>query len=269
MVCRVRLRRGMTLAELLVAASIMLLIAGATGTLAMTAHSANGFCQGQTACAQHGRVIMNRIERAVQAAVANESFPGVLIVSEQSGGSTLPSTLVVWSPTATAANPSGLPLISEIVVFSPDPSHPNQLLEIRSPTEATAVPAASDTTGWQTLTDRLKTSASTTKIVLTDRLKTVPVSGTYSDSAAATDLRGVVRFRRFMAPTDTEWSQYRAATKTWVNLNWPTDSYRTSSGTRVVACQTELHLVPGSMAAATFTVVPFFGSASLTYELSR
>src|SRR5437667_10428887 len=114
-------RRGMTLAELLVAASIMLLIAGATGTLAMTAHSANGFCQGQTACAQHGRVIINRIERAVQAAVANESFPGVLIISEQSGGSTLPSTLVVWSPTSTAANPSSLPLISEIVVLSPDP----------------------------------------------------------------------------------------------------------------------------------------------------
>ena len=141
---------------------------------------------------------MNRIERAVQAAVANESFPGVLIVSEQSGGSTLPSTLVVWSPTATAANPSGLPLISEIVVFSPDPNHPNQLLEIRSPTEATAVPAASDTTGWQTLTDRLKTSASTTKIVLTDRLKTVPVSGacrSFSQSLSSI-MRGAGPIRR-------------------------------------------------------------------------
>src|SRR4051794_5158388 len=114
MACNLRVRRGMTLAELLVAASIMLLIAGATRTLAMTAHTANGFCQGQTACAQHGRVIMGRIERAVQTAFANESFPGIFIVSEQSGGSTLPSTLVVWSPPSTAANPSGLPLISEI-----------------------------------------------------------------------------------------------------------------------------------------------------------
>src|SRR3954454_18891143 len=104
MTSKVRIRRGLTLAELLVAASIMLLIAGATGTLAMTAHSANGFCQGQTACAQHGRVIISRIERAVQSAVANESFPGVLIISEQAGGATLPSTLVVWSPPTTAAN---------------------------------------------------------------------------------------------------------------------------------------------------------------------
>ena len=46
--------------------------------------------------------------------------------------------------------------------------------------------------------------------MLTDRLRTAPITGDYSDSLSPADLRGMVRFRRLMAPSDTEWSQYRA-----------------------------------------------------------
>ena len=130
-------RRGLTLAELLVATTIMLMIATAVGTLASAVHSTNDFCRGYTVAAQHARVALSRIERTLKRP-CQRAVSRLPRVTEQAGSQALPSTLVVWSPTGTAANPTGLPLISEIVVFGPDPAHPNNLLEIRSPTETSS-----------------------------------------------------------------------------------------------------------------------------------
>src|SRR5437773_7261356 len=116
---RKRKRRGLTLAELLVASTIMLLIAAAVGTLASAVKSTNDYCHGYTTSAQHARVGLSRLERAVTNAFATEQFPGCLVVAEQAGSQTLPNTLVVWFPTtSTVANPAGLPLISELDVYS-------------------------------------------------------------------------------------------------------------------------------------------------------
>jgi len=261
-------RRGLTLAELLVATTIMLLIATAVATLASTVQSTNTFCQGYTVSAQHARVALSRIQRTVESATANEQFPGVIVVTEQAGAQELPSTLVVWHPAAAPANPTGLPLVSELVVYSPNPARPNELLEIRVPTETATVPAATDTGNWRTLVDQLKSSATAEKVVLTTRLRTAPLTGNYSQSLTP-DLRGVIRFHRLMAPTDQDWARYRAGTKDWQDLNWPLDSYRSTSGTRVVACQTEIQIAPGSMGSAATTAIPFYGSASISYELPR
>lgn len=266
---RISKRRGLTLAELLVASTIMLMIATAVATLGSAVHSANDFCRGYTTCGQHGRVALSRIERAVLNATTSESFPGCIVVTEQAGSQELPNTLVVWSPTGAASAPAGLPLVKEIVVFSPDPAHPNMLQEIRSPSDSSTVPAVTNVSAWRTLTDQLRTSTSTTKVMLTDRLRTSPLTGNYSDSLSPSDLRGNIRFRCLMAPSATEWSQYRAGTRTWQNIAWPLDSYRSTSGTRAVACQTEIQLVPGSMSSAGVTAIPFYGSASITYELTR
>ena len=264
-----RRRAGLTLAELLVASTIMLLIATAVATLAATVQSTNDYCKGHTISAQHARVALSRIERAVQYAVASEQFPGCIVVTEQAGSQELPHTLVIWNPTGTAVDPTGLPLVSEIVMFCPDPAHPNVLLEIRAPNNNASVPATTNTSAWRTLTDQLKIISSTTRVQLTDRLRTAPTTGDYSDSLSPSDLRGVVRFRRLMAPSDQQWSQYRGNTRTWQNIDWPQDSYRSTSGTRVVACQTELQIVPGAMGSAAVTAIPFYGSATVTYELSR
>jgi hypothetical protein len=218
---------------------------------------------------QHARVALNRIERSLAHAIASESFPGCLVVSEQAGGQSLPSTLVVWCPTGTPANRTGMPLIGELVVYSPNPAHPNTLLEIRDAGNTTPAPPVSDTSAWRTLTDQLKTSQSTSKVILTDRLRTAPITGEYSDSLTPSDLRGAVRFRRLMAPSDEQWAQYRGGTRTWQNLDWPLDSYRSTSGTRAVACQVELQIAPASMSSAALTAIPFYGSALITYELLR
>src|SRR5438046_4089558 len=68
-------RRGLTLAELLIAATIMLMIAAAVGTLASAVKSANDYCKGYTTSAQHARVALSRMERAMMNAYANEQFP--------------------------------------------------------------------------------------------------------------------------------------------------------------------------------------------------
>lgn len=262
-------RHGLTLAELLIASTIMLMIATAVASLAATVHTTNGFCQGYIVAAQHARVALSRIESAVQSATTSEQFPGCFVVTEQAGSEQLPSTLVVWRPSGTAANPTGLPLASEIVIFSPDPNHPGQLLEIRAPSEAGTCPATTDMSAWRTLTDRLKTSQSVTKVVLTDRLRTAPLAGSWTSALTPSDLRGCIRFRCLVAPTQQEFSQYRAATKSWQSINWPLDSFRSNSGTRAVACQTEIQLATGSMASASQTALPFFSSVLITYELSR
>ena len=54
--CRRFKRRGLTLAELLVAATIMLMIAAAVGTLAAAVKSTNDYCNGYTTSGQHARI---------------------------------------------------------------------------------------------------------------------------------------------------------------------------------------------------------------------
>src|SRR5436190_7925178 len=85
-------RRGLTLAELLVASTIMLMIATAVATLGSAVHSTNDFCRGYTTSGQHARVALSRIERAVLNAKASEAFPGCIVVTEQAGSQELPST---------------------------------------------------------------------------------------------------------------------------------------------------------------------------------
>lgn len=264
-----RARRGLTLSELLIASTIMVMIAAAVATLGATAHSSNDHCQGQTVAAQHARVALQRIEYAVEQAVASEQFPVCLVVAEQVGAQKLPDTLVVWSPAGAPANPTGLPLVRELIVFTPAADHPNTLLEIRSPTSGSTAPPTSDTSGWRNLVEQLKTSSTAEKTVLTDRLRTTPITGEWNDSLTASQLRAVIRFRRLLAPTEQEWSQYRAGTKAWNELAWPLDSYRSTSGTRTVACQAELQIVTGSRASAAITALPFFGSTSYSFELQR
>lgn len=267
---RPKRRSGLTLAELLVATTIMLMIAGAVASLAATVQSTNDFCRGYTVAGQHARVALSRIERALQRAIATEQFPGCLVLAEQAGSQALPYTLIVWSPSTTiTADASGLPRVSELVIFSPDPAHPNELLEIRTPDDHSLAPATTNLSAWNSLASSFKTSQTSHKVKLTDRLRTAPITGDYNDSLAPTDLRGVVRFRRLMAPSEQEWSSYRAGTKSWQSLAWPLDSYRATSGTRAVACQVELQIAPGSMSSAAATAIPFYGSALITFELPR
>lgn len=262
-------RRGLTLAELLIATTILLLIATAVGLLASAVHGANAYGQGYLVAGQHARVALSRIEQTLRKTYASEQFPGFLVVSEVAGGQQLPQTLVVWAPATAPANPDGRPLVKELVLFSPNPARPNELLEIRDPTNAALAPDTSNTSAWRTLTESLRSSLKASRIVLTDRLRTAPLAGDWNQSLTAADLRGLVRFQRLLAPTEQAFSQYRLRLRSWEDLDWPLDRYRATSGTRCVVCQTELQVTTSSMASAQATALPFYGSFYFTYELAR
>lgn len=261
--------RGLTLTELLVASTIMVMIAGAMSMLAMTVHSSNDHCQGQTVAAQHGRVVLDRISRAVAGATANEQFPGAIVVEETLGIWRLPQTLVVWLPESAPADAAGLPRVEELVLFTTDPAQPNVLLEIRDPGNATIVPAVSSTTSWRTLVATLRTKLAAERIVLTDRLRTGAVS-TPDPGNPAASLRGCLRFVQLMAPDEEEWEDYRDEDVDWDELNWPLDAFGTQTGTRRVVIQTEVQLSPSDEdEAVELPAVPFFGSAAVVYHLER
>jgi Tfp pilus assembly protein PilW len=255
-------RRGLTLTELLIAGTIMTMLAAGMGSLVMTVHSANEYCRGQSVAAQHARVSLDRIGRAVRTAEASQQFPGCLAISETVGSWEFPETLVVWSPIGTAANSHGLPQVNELVIFTPDPIAPSRLLEIRAPNNTATVPDVTNTAAWATLIDAIRSAADSSQTELTDRLRTSAVTN------GGNDLRAAIRFRVLMAPSEVYWAEYRANTRNWKDLDWPLDHVSTQTGLRRVVCQTELQIVAAGDDAGQ-TSVPFFGSAALNYELAR
>ena len=261
-------RRGLTLTELLVAATIMVMIVGAMSMLALTVHSANDHCQGQSLAAQHGRVVLDHLSRTINAASSSEDFPGFVVITEQLGTARFPDTLAVWLPEDAAVDPDGLPRVNELVLFTPDPAQANCLLQIRQAGNSAVVPAVGDATAWRSLAASLKADAAAERVTLTDRLRT----GALVEQTGVPDpanLRGCLRFLRLMAPGESEWADYRGGNLAWDEIAWPLDSYSSVTGTRRVVCQIELQIVPSDSDTSAATAVPFFGSAGITYDLSR
>ena len=260
------IRRGLSLTELLVASTIMTMIAGGMGTLAMTMQTANNHCQSQNMAAQHARMVDARIQDAVRKATASESFPGCVAFSETVGSYTYPDTLVIWRPTAAAVDSAGLPRVKELLVYCPDPNTSNCLLEIRDPNNNATVPALSSTSSWTTLLTSLKTGNTAQRTKLSTLLRVANAA-----SSGAAKRRGCVRFNVSLIPSATQWASYRAGTSDWDELVWPLDIFGSESGQRQVLCQSELQY-DGSSAtpsSAQQTPVPHFGSATFVYPLAR
>lgn len=251
------MRRGLSLAELMISIAIMAMLSGVLATMALGVQSANEYTRGQSTAAQHARVVLQRIDRTLQNATFSESFPGFAVVSWTEGSESFPDTLVVWKPSGTAVDPSGVPRANELVIYRPDPTTPSQLLEITNPYELPTVTyAANNTSSWRTLVTTLVGRSNAQKVVLTDLMRTALGSSTR---------RGVVRFRSVSAPTETEISNYRAASANWSSLNWPLDRY----GMRNQTCYTELQLVPDNDASDGALVLPFFWSTSLSKTVTK
>jgi prepilin-type N-terminal cleavage/methylation domain-containing protein len=262
-------RRGFTLAELLCAVAILTILAGAMGTLAYGVSNANDYCRGQNEAAQHARVVLERIRRNVIGCKASETFPGCVVASTTVGSYSYPDRLLIWKSDGVVAGATEYPRYKDLVVYTYNPSRPIELLEITS-TDTTALTSASNT-ALNTVVDALLASGSSTKTVITDRLDLATTgSGTgtrlanlLADSAA----RGMIRFRIVMSPTATQWTQYKASTRTWANIDWPLDQYGPGTGTRRVSCLTELQMLADDTSEK--PSVPFFGSATKVYLLAK
>lgn len=257
-----RLRRGLTLPELLASVLILALIAASLGGVASAVRTSTAYCSGRTQAAQHARVTLARLESNIAGVTANENFPGCRVFSTTVSGYTFPDTLVIWKPLTTAVAPTGLPRVNELLLYTFNPSAVNELIEIRETANTAAVPDAAATSSWNTLISTLLSSNSATRTVLTTRLHT-------AKPGVANNARGCVRFLMLAAPTDTQWASYRAGTTAWGALDWPLDRYGSTSGSRMIALQIELQMDASDGTVAAGNVLPFFGSAQYSYQLSR
>ncbi|MGD9722394.1 MAG: type II secretion system protein J [Pirellulales bacterium] len=256
----------MSLIEMMLAVAVLALMAGALGMLTQAVRVSTAYADGTTAATQHARVALYRIDTAVSLSFANETFPGAMVFAATVGGYTYPDTLVVWRPAAEPAAPGGLPRFDEIVVFCPNPNAPHELLEITAPNDTRTVPDTGDLATWNTELAALKTGANSSRVVLSDLLRSAAPTG---DPAAA---RGAVRFAVDLRPTAADWNSFRAATLAFASLSWPQSVYGAKAGLRQTRVSCELQLVcarSGAADRATLPPLTFFGSATGYGELRQ
>jgi hypothetical protein len=269
--CPLLSRPGMTLLELLISMSVMLLVVGTLAGLAKGVQLSFEHGEAYGTITQHARVAFERITRTANGARANKHFPGFLVVAESDGTWSFPETLVVWGK-ATQPGADDVPKVSELVVYCPDRNTPADLVEITIPDNATAMPSL-DPTGagyssnlatWQATVLAMRQSTSATKVRLTSLLRTAAVG--------SSGLRGAVRFTLRLTPSDSQLSQYYVAhTRTWQQVSWAQGMYGPDAGLRQAWVRMEIQLQPQTNMDVTDPAglysVPFFGSAAIYYAM--
>lgn len=258
----------MTLTELVVAMGVTGMIAAALGTLALSVEIESQEIQGSADAVQHARVTLDRIQRTLRQATCTETYPGYLVVPTVIGTDSYPHTLVVWRPASgKPTNAAGPPLFSEIVVYAPDATSPEKLLELNDPTDNRTVPAWTNLATWRTEIAALKGRATATKTMLTSLVRTVAVTNNGTTTKVP-----ATRFEVENRPL-AEVAQYRAGTKAWNEINWCLDLYGTTTGTCQAWCRIELQLLEGEKMqakdAAGASAMPFFGSGAVLFQVTQ
>ena len=187
---------------------------------------------------------------------------------EDEGGWEFPDTLVVWHPDGAPADPEGLPQFDELVIYCPDRSLPNRLVEMTLPGDARTVPPPEDTAQWEAEIEAIKRGSRWRAVMLTDLLRTGRVG-----NGALGSRRGAAQFAVRLRPSQEEWQQFANGEIGWDELAWVQGIYGSQTGLRQVWVRIELQLVPGDRAAADTSgatiPVPALGSAALYYQLER
>jgi hypothetical protein len=268
----------LTLVELMIAMSIMVMVVGALGALAKAVQEGFEYTESHGTATQHGRLALDRITRAVHGAAANELFPGIYVVPRQLSAWRFPDTLVVWHPDGELVDAQGLPRLpryDELVIYCPGPETPDRLVEITTEAGGTLSESEAD---WASEIEAIKTSPASDCVTLTNLVRTSAVldSGTnaYLHLAA-------VRFHRQLRPSKEDFVDYQdaasadpsAAEAAWKSLPWMQGICGPTFGLRQVCLRMELQLVPGQGSSAADSAgqraIPFLGSAGVYYVVQR
>lgn len=264
-------RPGLTLIELMISIAVTTILVGTISVLASTVEQASHFNGGQTDAIQHGRVVLDRIQRMVTEAHATETYPGVVVVDETVGSYRYPDTLVIWHPTGSPANPNGPPLVKELVIICPNPTNAGELIEVTALNDTRTVAlneAGLNTSSGRSFISGIKTANSSTKTQLTPLLRSA------SASTSASGSRGCVRFECELHPTATELANFRSGSESWGSLDWPQNMYSDAFGMRQVWLRAEVQLLSeerksDGTTTATTVPLPFFGSGTLYYTIKK
>lgn len=256
-------RRGVTLIELLMSTMVMAMIAVALASLARAVQMSSTYSHVHGTANQHARVAIERINRAVRHAAATADHPGVVVLSDQTGVWRFPDTLVVWKQDS---NADELPQVNELVVFCPNPKVSGEFWEL-STTSDTATVSLNDEAALKVAVNRLKAAGDSQVVVLTDLLRSASPNGDGSN------LRAALRFEVELAPTATQWASYLADDSDWSALSWGQGIYGSQTGLRQVWVRYEIQFTSGEYAGDDLNhrelAIPFFGSATMYYELRK
>ncbi len=267
----------MTLLELLIAMSIMVIVVGTLGALSKGVQEGFRYTEGHGLATQHARVVLERIGRTVREATANEQFPGVIVVATKVSSWGFPDTLAVWHPDPKVLHPERPPLsdpqrrpyYDELVIFCPHPNEPGRLVEIVGTQD---VQLSEDEGNWAAQIEAIKSAGSDQAVTLTELIGT----GKVTDATALPKWRGAVRFETRLRPDRMQWTAYQEEADLvkkqtlWNEMPWVQGIYGSQTGLRQVWLRTELQLTAGETAnVADGQYVPFFGSAALYYEMHK
>ena len=253
--------QGLTLLELMIAMTIMVMIVGTLGVMANGIQQSYEYTDGHGTATQHARVVLERIGRTVRKATANEQFPGAIVVSESIGPWQFPDVLVVWRPDGDPAAPDGLPQFNELVIYCTDSQSPNRLVELTIPSDTRPVPKVDEQSQWQSDIAAIRQTGVGESVTLTKLLRSCSVTDSLDSSS---QLRGSVRFQTRVRPSMT-------CTLDWKDKAWVQNLYTSQTGLRQVWVGTELQLVPkpdmsGGEESA-YRPIVFFGSEAIYYMM--
>lgn len=248
-------RKAITLLEIMTAVGIAAMILAATAALVKTSEDAFAENAGQAQALQSGHICLERIRRLFSESFANELFPGARVVSDPTPSGIFPECLVLWHPDNAPVEPDGLPKVSELIFFYPNPAQPNQLLEVTVPHRAETAPSYEDSAAWRNLLKTVRSDGLRKTVTWSDRLRTFEMDG---------KRRGALRFRIRLRPTFAEWND---TTMDWQAMAWPQGLYSPQTGLRHVWLSLEFQVQTRAGDDSATGAVPLFGSAAQMYVL--
>ena len=257
----------MTLMELMIASSIMVMAVLAVASLADATQSAASYANGHNEVVAQARMIAARIKRTVEGATTSGEFPGFIVISTEVDGEWFPDALVVWHPDGDAVDPEGLPRANELIIYSPHPIFCNTLVEITLPSNTNIVPDVSDTTSWQSELITAQLSTNSKRVVLTRQLRICTTTNETLPTTYTPKRRGGIRFESRLRPSAEEWTLLKDGSLDWDDMAWVQDIHSKETGLRQAWLRFEMQLLPDDVVGG--ESVPFFGSAAVYYEIRR
>jgi hypothetical protein len=266
-------RAGFTFVELLISLTLTTMLSFVLGAMILAAHEGWEHSSGLNDANQQARISQERIKYMVSQAgqykiAGQPTTLGVAVVEQTYTFVKSPEILVVWSGgrlggMAAQGVQARLPLVSEVVIYTPDADDPSRLVEVIDPADFSSLDFRA--ANFESRVKSILKSKTSQPILLVDRVRTSKLNGFSSNPPQV----GNVRFEKLESPTDAELSGITPGTPEWFNLVWAQGIVSSASGMRQTSIRMEFQIEPRPIpldgSDVTTTAIPYFASASYRY----